>query len=154
VTGSVIPKPPNPDWKPRLWSHRRRKSRIEEVFLVTKDGILIDHLFRSLVQETDPDLVSGMLTGIQEFVKDAFKLGAERSLHTMEFGGYRVFIERGNWTYIAALTSGGAGFRIGRKLRKVLADIETSHRDVLENWDGVIEKMLPVRDEICKELLA
>ena len=95
-----------------------------------------------------------MLTGIQQFVKDAFKLGEERTLHTMEFGDYRVFIERGNWTYIAAVTSGGAGFGVGRKLRKVLADIETSHRDVLADWDGDMDDMLPIRDQIRKELLA
>ncbi len=98
--------------------------------------------------------MSGMLTGIQQFVKDAFKLGEERTLHTMEFGDYRVFIERGNWVYIAVVTSGGAGIGIGRKLRKVLEEIEASHRDVLEKWNGDMDKMLAVRDQIRKELLA
>ncbi|MFA5896566.1 MAG: choice-of-anchor R domain-containing protein [Thermoplasmata archaeon] len=135
--------------------YRRRRSMIEEVFLVSReDGILLDHLSRRLVQDTDPDVVSGMLTGIQQFVKDAFKLGEDRNLHEMEFGDYRVFIERGNWVYIAVVTSGGAGIGIGRKLRKVLEEIEASHRDVLEKWNGDMDKMLAVRDQIRKELLA
>ncbi|TLZ57820.1 MAG: DUF11 domain-containing protein [Methanobacteriota archaeon] len=54
---------------------RRFGTQIEEVFLVYRDGVLLYHLSRSLSQDKDEDVLSGMLTAVTEFVRDAFVYG-------------------------------------------------------------------------------
>jgi uncharacterized repeat protein (TIGR01451 family) len=133
--------------------YRRRLSRIEEIFLISWDGILIDHLSKTLVQDKDPDVVSGMLTGIQQFVRDAFKFGEDRNLHQLEFGDHHVLIERGKDVFIAAVASGGDPQRVGGKLRKALDEIESEFGEVLENFDGNMDQILGVRERLRAKLM-
>jgi uncharacterized repeat protein (TIGR01451 family) len=133
--------------------YRRRTSRIDEIFLVSWDGILIDHLSKTLVQDKDPDVVSGMLTGIQAFVRDAFKFGEDRDLHQMEFGDHHVLIERGKDVFMAAVTSGGDPQRLGGRLRKALDEIQSEFGEVLENFDGNMDQILGVRERLREKLL-
>ena len=133
--------------------YRQRRTRIEEIFLITRDGILIDHLSRNLVQDNDPDIVSGMLTGIQAFVRDAFKFGEDRQLHQMEFGDHHVLIERGKDVFIAAVTSGGDPQLAGGRLKKALAQIESEFGDVLARFDGNMDEILGVRERLRERLL-
>ncbi|HYY47600.1 MAG TPA: hypothetical protein VFA17_02845, partial [Thermoplasmata archaeon] len=134
--------------------YRRRNTRIEEVFLTTKDGILIDHLSRNLVQDKDPDIVSGMLMGIQRFVRDAFKFPDDRELHQMDFGGHHIVIERGKDIVLAAVTSGGGPNAIGAKLKKALDQIESEYGQVLAKFDGSMDSILGVRERLRDRLLA
>jgi hypothetical protein len=133
--------------------YRRRTSRIDEIFLISWDGILIDHLSKTLVQDKDPDVVSGMLTGIQAFVRDAFKFGEDRDLHQMEFGDHHILIERGKDVFMAAVTSGGDPQRLGGRLRKALDEIQSEFGEVLENFDGNMDQILGVRERLREKLL-
>ena len=131
---------------------RRSHVEIEEVFLVYRDGVLIYHLSRSLSQDKDEDVLSGMLTAIQEFVRDAFVYGEHRELHQLDFGEYRIMIERGPHVYLAVVYS-GKGAVVRRRVRSVLDHIETAYRGVLEDWDGDMEKVAGARDLIREYLL-
>lgn len=131
---------------------RRSRADIEEVFLVYRDGVLIYHLSRSLSQDKDEDVLSGMLTAIQEFVRDAFVYGEHRELHQLDFGEYRIMIERGQHVYLAVVYS-GKGAVVRRRVRSVLDHIETAYRGVLEDWDGDMEKVAGARDLIREYLL-
>jgi len=133
--------------------YRRSRSRIEQVFLVTKDGILIDHFSRSLVQDEDPDVLSGMLTGVQQFVRDSFRFGQNRSLQEMRFGDYLVLIERGQFVYLAVVTSGGRPLGIARKLRSALLELEAADGDVFKSWNGEMDRVAGARDLIRSRLL-
>jgi uncharacterized repeat protein (TIGR01451 family) len=135
-------------------AYRKRRARIEEVFLISRDGLLINHLSRDLVEDKDPEVVSGMLTAVQDFVKDVFKLGENRALHEMEFGDYRILIERGDYIYLAAVTSGGSGWGTGNRLRRVLEQIETAHGETLKNWSGDVDDVLSVKELLRTQLLA
>jgi uncharacterized repeat protein (TIGR01451 family) len=133
--------------------YRRRGSRIEEVFLTTRDGILIEHLARNLVQDKDPDIVSGMLMGIQRFVREAFKFGEDHELHQMEFGDRHILFERGEAIIMAAVTSGGDSRNVGGKLKKALAQIESEFGDVLAKFDGSMDQILGVQERLRERLL-
>ena len=133
--------------------YRRRSSRIEELFVITRDGLLIDHLARRLVQDKDPDLVGGMLTGVQDFVRDAFKFGEDRSLHQMEFGDYHVLLVRGKDVYLAAVTSGKDTHGVEARLKAALARIEKEFGDVLANFNGDVDRILGVREFLQQRLL-
>jgi len=132
---------------------RRLGTRIEEVFLVYRDGVLLYHLSRSLSADKDEDVLSGMLTAVQEFVRDAFVYGEHRELHQLDFGDYRIMIERGRNLYLAVVYSGKGASFIRRRVRSVLDHIETAYRSVLEKWDGDMDKVVGARDLIREYLL-
>ncbi len=132
---------------------RRRKVDIEEVFLVYRDGVLISHLSRTLLREKDEDVLSGMLTAVQEFVREAFQYGEHRDLQQMDFGDYRILIERGKYVFLAIVYSGRESIAIHRKVRAVIAKIEHDFGPALENWDGDMEQVMGARDVIRDTLL-
>ena len=132
---------------------RTQGVQIEEVFLVYRDGVLIYHLSRSLTQDKDEDVLSGMLTAVQEFVRDAFAYGEHRELHQLDFGDYRIMIERGRTAYLAVVYSGKGSSSVRRKVRAVLDRIELDYAPVLEKWDGDMDSVVGVRDLIREYLL-
>ncbi len=130
-----------------LW--RRRGDEIEEVFLVYRDGILLYHLSRSLTGAGDDDTLTAMLTLVQDFVRDAFKYGSDRRIHQLDFGEYRIVIERGANVYLAVVTSGtGDDPELRKRLRQVIARLEVEHGDLLAAWNGDMDKVLPLRDAV------
>jgi uncharacterized repeat protein (TIGR01451 family) len=135
-----------------IFFFRRFRAEIEEVFLVYRDGVLIYHLSRSLSQDKDEDVLSGMLTAIQEFVRDAFVYGEHRELHQLDFGEYRIMIERGKRVYLAVVYAGSAA-SVRRRVRAVLNHVETAYSGALEDWDGDMEKVIGARDLIREHLL-
>ena len=130
-----------------------RRPQIEEVFLVYRDGLLLYHLSRSLSADKDEDVLSGMLTAVQEFVRDAFVYGEHRELHQLDFGDYRIMIERGKNLYLAVVYSGKGASTIRRRVRSILDHIETAYGGVLENWDGDMDKVAGARDLIREYLV-
>jgi len=132
---------------------RRFGTQIEEVFLVYRDGVLLYHLSRSLSQDKDEDVLSGMLTAVTEFVRDAFVYGEHRELHQLDFGDYRIMIERGRNLYLAVVYSGKIASVIRKRVRWVLDRIEAAYAGVLEKWDGDMDKVVGARDLIREYLL-
>ncbi len=132
---------------------RRVRVQIEEVFLVYRDGVLIYHLSRSLSQDKDEDVLSGMLTAVQEFVRDAFVYGEHRELHQLEFGDYRIMIERGRHLYLAVVYSGTGASSVRKRIRAALDQVEIAYGSVLEKWDGDMDKVVGARDLIREYLL-
>ncbi len=132
---------------------RRYGNQIEEVFLVYKDGVLLYHLSRSLSKDKDEDVLSGMLTAVTAFVRDAFVYGEHRELHHLDFGDYRILIERGRNLYLAVVYSGKNVSVIRKRVRWVLDQIELTHAKVLEKWDGDMDSVAGARDMIREYLL-
>jgi uncharacterized repeat protein (TIGR01451 family) len=132
---------------------RRFGTLIEEVFLVYRDGVLLYHLSRSLSQDKDEDVLSGMLTAVTEFVRDAFVYGEHRELHQLDFGDYRIMIERGRNLYLAVVYAGKGASIIRKKVRWVLDQIEAAYGSVLDKWDGDMDKVAGARDLIREYLL-
>ncbi len=111
--------------------------RVEQVFLIHKDsGLLLQHLVADSVQALDADLVSGMLTAIQDFVQDSFKVEGGQSLDNFRVGELNVWLEQGPYAVLAAVVRGHPP----AKLRTVLRDaIEAVHLDkghIIESFQG------------------
>src|SRR6187397_522764 len=61
--------------------------RVEQVFLVhAESGLLLAHATAPGLDVPEADLISGMLTAIQDFVRDAFRPGEEAMLRTFSVG--------------------------------------------------------------------
>src|SRR2546422_3019285 len=79
---------------------------IEDVFLLYNDGLLIKHETRRLKPDVDSDILSGMLTAVQAFVKDSFR-SEDAELNEMTFGQMHILLGRGKWLILAAVIGGG-----------------------------------------------
>jgi OOP family OmpA-OmpF porin len=84
----------------------------------------------------DSDLVSGMLTAIQDFVHDSFGAQESDELESFRVGDFAVWIERGSQAVIAAVIRGTAPMEYRRTLQDALDSVHTEQREALENFDG------------------
>ncbi|OKH47045.1 flagellar motor protein MotB [Calothrix sp. HK-06] len=83
--------------------------RVEQVFLIHKEtGLLLQHIVAPQVTMQDPDLVSAMLTAIQDFVKDSFHVQKDEMLQTLQFGELTIWIEEGPFAVLAGIIRGNA----------------------------------------------
>jgi len=127
--------------------YKGRKPLVEDVFLIYNDGTMLAHSTRRMVPDLDTDLFSGMLTAIQDFVKDSFKDEKECGLRRLEFGKNKLCIERAKSgkVFIVFVYSGeGNDKKLTKIAHDVLKEIEDEFGDVLKNWNG---KMNDIRGE-------
>jgi len=81
--------------------------RVEQVFLIhTETGLLLAHAAPAELKVADADLVSGMLTAIQDFVGDSFRQQETGTLRTFSVGELTVLVERGPQATLAAVVRG------------------------------------------------
>jgi OOP family OmpA-OmpF porin len=99
--------------------------RVEQVFLIHKQtGLLLQHLVAPKVTIQDPDLVSAMLTAIQDFVKDSFNVEKNEVLHSLHFRELTIWVEEGPQAVVAVIIRG----KPPQELRLILRDaIEKIH---------------------------
>jgi OOP family OmpA-OmpF porin len=119
--------------------------RVEQVFLIHRQtGLLLQHVIADPKVVRDPDMVSGMLTAIQDFVGDSFG-GGEDTLENLRVGQLSVWIQHGPDAILAGVVRGTPPAR----LRSVFASaLEIIHRDWVEQikaFNGDAAPIAPVR---------
>ncbi len=128
--------------------------RVEQAFLIHKEtGLLLQNVVAEDVVSQDADIVSGMLTAIQDFVKDSFKTSAEDGLETLQVGELSVWIEEGPQLLLAVVIRGQASQELRTVLRDALESIYLEKTEALETFQGdnsVFEEIKPYL-EICLE---
>ncbi len=128
----------------------QRKIVIDEVFLMTKGGLLIHHVSRNPSLQKDDDIVASMFVAIQEFVRDSFQ--REASLDSVTFGRRRAAVVRGELTILAAVAShGDVEYLIPEMLAAVRA-VEARHWNSLLAWNGSLRGLQGI-DEALSGLL-
>lgn len=111
--------------------------RVEQVFLIHREtGLLIGHVMFTDGVVQDADLISGMLTAIQDFVRDSFGPKKSDELEVMVVGEFKLWLQHGPLALMAAVVSG----QPPPELREVLVrEVEAIHRDfgaALRDFDG------------------
>jgi Bacterial Ig-like domain len=117
---------------------KKTEAAIDDVFLLYRDGVLIKHETRRLRPDIDTDILSGMLTAVQAFVKDSFRT-EEGELNELTFGEMHILIARGKWLILAAMITGGDVDSMSAQIKRAVEDMEDHHWDQLEEWDGDME---------------
>jgi hypothetical protein len=120
---------------------------IDEVFLMYNDGRLIRHETRRLKPDMDQDILASMLVAVQSFVKDSFR-GEPGGLDELKFGELTLQIGRGKYVIIAVLISGRDLRGVRKQMMNAIKDVEAKHKDILKDWDGNMEKVEPLKDDL------
>ncbi len=116
--------------------------RVEQVFLIHKtSGVLLEHVAASSVTTQDADIVSGMLTAIQEamrsFARDSFGSTHEEHIDTMDLGDREVWFETGPQAVLAVVIRGKAAESLrGEFFAPALEAIHYEQRESLAAFDG------------------
>lgn len=128
--------------------------QVEQIFLIHREtGIVVQHVESKEAMVQDPDLVSGMLTAIQDFVKDSFQTEEGESLETLRMGGGRsVWIEDGPQAVLAAVLRGTPPLDLRVAFKEMLERVHLGHSDAFERFDGDVSPFSGLRDELQEGL--
>jgi len=111
--------------------------RVEQIFLIHREsGLLLQHVAVDPASAQDGDLVSGMLTAIQDFVRDSFSVGADEAVDTMRVGDLTVWVEQGGEAYVAAVVRGTPPIALRGVLRDALENIRLELAGEFETFSG------------------
>lgn len=133
-----------------LW--RMSPTVIDEVFLMTPTGMLLKHYTRRLRPDQDEDILAGMLTAVQNFVRESFDEAGGR-LNEIRFENYDILISHGKNVVVAAIISTKKPEKLRNQLNNVTDDIELRFGNAIKHWSGD-KKELGEVDDAMKRFLA
>ncbi|MGX9179357.1 OmpA family protein [Mesorhizobium sp. BHbdii] len=129
--------------------------RVEHVFLINRNsGLLIAHVTADNATSEDPQLISSMLSAIQDFVKDSFNEKEQSGLDTIRFGELRLWSEVGPFATLVAVIRGNPPEELHEIFRDVLLRIHDECSQALEQFDGDSSQLAGVETLLhtCVEL--
>ncbi|HVN06306.1 MAG TPA: OmpA family protein [Bryobacteraceae bacterium] len=128
--------------------------RVEQVFLIhRKTGLLLLHREASAAVVKDADLVSGMLTAIQDFVRDSFGAPESAQLETVQVGEFSVWIQHGPQAILAGVIRGAAPSQLQTVFQDALWHIGTERAADLEQFNGDASPFAACAPDLDKCLL-
>ncbi len=129
---------------------------IDEIFLIHESGILVAHATRRLKPDQDDTILSAMLVAIQSFVQESWKDEADTTLREIAFGSRRILLERGDHMLLAVVVADDESLgpedidRTRGEMKEVVMAVESQYKEVLEEWDGFVERFRGARDIISR----
>ncbi len=133
-----------------LWSkYKPLAPNIDDAFLIYKDGRLISHqkspTHGKMRAELDGDIVSAMLTAVQQFVNDSLDETGADKMRKLEFGDRELFMERGENIYIAIMYSGSLAKKLDNQITGLIKQIEEEFPE-LKAWNGRMKGLERIDD--------
>ena len=133
--------------------------RVEQVFLIHREtGLLLQHLQAESVAGQDPDMVSGMLTAIQDFVKDSFHdtnpdspdrtRGETEALNSMRVGTMTVWIEHAPRAILAVAIRGTPKQALRQTMQEAVERVSLTMAEALEHFQGDPSVFAPCRPDL------
>jgi outer membrane protein OmpA-like peptidoglycan-associated protein len=129
--------------------------RVDQVFLIhKKTGLPLLHLVAPSVESQDPDMVSGMLTAIQDFVRDSFNAPQGETLRNLQVGEVQVWLEQGPQAVLAAVVCGHAPESLRLLMKEKLEGVHGKLATALERFEGDASPFEAVREDLAQCLQA
>ena len=116
--------------------------RVEHLFLIDrKTGLLLAHVARDDATTRDPQLVSAMLSAIQDFVRDSFDESGSggtsgRSIDSLRLGDLLLWCEEGPSAFLAAVIHGSPPAMVRTRIGETLGAVHDQWRTALQDFDG------------------
>jgi PKD repeat protein len=123
---------------------------VDEVFIIYVDGRLMAHQTRRMKPGMDDEILSSMLVAIQSFVKDSFKDESSTHLQRLDFGKKKILVERGDNFYLAVVLHSNRAGSVPQRMQNIIGDIQKDFGEVLNEWDGDLEKVRGIKDQTDK----
>lgn len=115
----------------------RLRYRVEQVFLIHREtGLLLHHVAIDGAVVQDQHVVSGMLTAIQNYVRDSFGGTPDQTLDQFQVGDWTVWIEQGSHAYIAGVIRGTPPANLRDGFHDVLDHIHAQYADAMAQFAG------------------
>ena len=115
----------------------RLNYRVEQVFLIHREtGFLLAHASFSQAVVQDADLVSAMLTAIQDFVRDSFGPRKSDELEVMEVGEFKLWLRHGPLVLLAAVVSGQPPPELRDVFARTVEQIHREYTPALQTFSG------------------
>jgi OOP family OmpA-OmpF porin len=128
--------------------------QVEQVFLIHREtSLLIKHLTSSNAVVRDPDMVSGMLSAVTEFVKDSFVVNKQQNVKSIKFGQLNLIFEAGPHAIIVAAVRGIIPSDLQVTIREQIEELHRLFGSSLESYDGVAEEFPDTYEQLEKCLL-
>ncbi len=125
--------------------------RVEQVFLIhNKTGLSLGHVAAPAVAMQDPSIVSGMLSAIQDFVRDSFHTGAGQGIERMNVGDLEVWVEAGPYAILATVIRGVAPRALRDRMAEVLENIHRECSAQLDQFTGDTSPFVHVNKELTR----
>ena len=107
---------------------------VEQVFLIhRKSGLLLQHVAAKESVLKDADMISGMLTAIQDFLSDSFSEGGSE-LETVDVGKFKLWLIYSPKVLLVGAVGGTAPVELRQAFRKALDGIEVSLQSQIDNF--------------------
>jgi predicted ATPase len=126
---------------------------IEGAFLIYRDGRVIAHWSRKADFTADAEVVSSMLTAIQDFILQSFASTPGGELREVRHGGLDLIVEHAPDAYLAVVVSGPRPLGLQQQMKGVLEAFRTRYAGALVKWDGVLDRFAGVED-FLRELVS
>lgn len=111
--------------------------RVEQVFLIHKNtGLLLNHVAIEQEGNEDGDMISSMLTAIEDFVQDSFKTGEEATLDSLKVKDLSIWIEHSRDGILAAVIRGNAPFAFRETLSETMENIQYKQEKDFTEFSG------------------
>jgi len=126
---------------------------VTDVFIIHKNGILIKYRGDTLRQDSDEDIISGMLTAVQAFISDSFAGSSKKEnddwdLNQLRMGGHEIMLEKGKYIFLAVIYEGEPGHRLHKLLSETVMKIESKYEIILDRWNGSFAFLKNIEDLI------
>ncbi len=125
---------------------------VDEVFLMNSNGLLLKHYTRRLRPDTDEDILAGMLTAVQNFIRESFDEAGGR-LNEIRFENYDILIAHSKNLIVAAVISTRKPERLREQLASATNEIEAMFGEKISHWSGDKAELGDV-DLLMKKFLA
>ena len=133
-----------------IW--RSSPTIIDEIFLMTPDGLLLKHYTRRLRPDQDENIMAGMLTAVQNFIKESFDEHGGR-LKEIRFENYDILISHSKNVVVAAIISTAKPEKLRTQLKLVTEELEMRFGEKLTTWSGDKNEIGGV-DSVMKQLIS
>ncbi|HQU85765.1 MAG TPA: hypothetical protein PKY59_21695 [Pyrinomonadaceae bacterium] len=118
--------------------------RVEQIFLIhKKTGILLQYAAIDSEENKDADMVSAMLTAIQDFVHDSFKASEDATLDALRVRDLSVWIEHSPDAILAAVIRGNAPLTLRKTFIEAIERVQFQYENELDDFQGETETFKP-----------
>lgn len=114
--------------------------RVEQVFLIHREtGLLLTNLSAGFENNADADLISSMLTAINDFVADSFRINkdnSEQQLDVVKTDDFTLVLKPGPHALLVAAISGNMPQKVANQLQLSIEEIHRLYGTELVQFKG------------------